>query len=439
MSPEQPARLAEPFIRRGVELCCGEVPLCELAAEYGTPLYVYNGDGVLSAYRAADRALGFRDHLVCYAVKANSNLSLLRALAQEGSGADIVSGGELMRCLEAGFSPGKIIFSGVGKRDEEILLALEHGIRSIHVESAEELFVVERLALERGKEVPVSLRVNPDVDADTHPYIATGLQTSKFGMTLETALELVGNFQSSDVLRFEGLACHIGSQIGSSAPIRESTELVARAALRFEEAGLPSKAIDVGGGWPVSYEEGSAPPFEEFGAAIAEGLQGAGARDRPWTLLVEPGRALVAPAGALVTRVLFTKRQYEKRFVVVDGAMTELLRPSLYQAHHRVELVRAKPGNTERQVVDVVGPVCESGDFLATARSLAPLERGDLLCVLDAGAYAMSMASNYNTRPRAAEVWVREGRARLIRHRETAADLWQPELSCLRAMPGDSG
>lgn len=406
-------------------LTCDGVPLTTLASRFETPLYVYSAAAIDAAYDRLVAAVG-PGCLVAYAVKACSNLGILRRLAARGCGADIVSVGELARCLRAGMDPEAIVYSGVGKTDAEMAAALEAGIRAIHVESTTELDALEGIARERGQVAPVTLRVNPDIDAKTHPYIATGLSDTKFGLSLDAARPLVPRILRSAHLRLEGVACHIGSQLGEPSPMREATAILGRFARECVEAGAPLRSIDVGGGWPIAYgDEDHAPAdWAVFGEAIREGLRESGAAALELETIVEPGRALVGDAGGLLTRVIVVKEQSEKRFVVVDAAMTELIRPALYDAYHAIMGVTtpALAGTG-----DLVGPVCESGDFLAQGRALPDVRRGDLVLVRGAGAYGASMASNYNSRRLAAEVLVEGGDARLIRRRQPLEDLWRGE------------
>jgi diaminopimelate decarboxylase len=414
------------FLRdaRGLLQCDG-VPLTRIAEAVGTPTYVYSGAAIDSAYRRIDAALGDGPHLTAYAVKACGNLAVLARLARLGAGADVVSGGELLRALRAGFPPSKIAFSGVGKTDDELLAALEAGIKAIHVESDTELDVLERLAARLGVRARIALRLNPDVDAATHPYVATGLHHTKFGLELDVARALLPRIVASPHLGLVGVACHIGSQLPTAAPLREAVAICARFALECRAAGATVATLDAGGGWPIAYgdEDRDAEPWEAFGAAVRAGVQDAGAANLGLELMVENGRAMVGDAGVLLTRVLAVKSQGRKRFVVVDAAMNDLLRPALYGAYHAIVPVRgAPPGDVETPAAmrcDVVGPVCETGDFLAQDRPLAPVERGDLLAIRGAGAYGMTMASNYNARPRGAEVLVDQGTYRVVRDRET--------------------
>ncbi len=412
-------------------LSCDGVALAEIASEVGTPAFVYSAAAIDEAYDALLAAVG-RPCLVAYAIKANGSLAILRRLAARGCGADIVSGGELVRALRAGIDPSKIVFSGVGKTDEELRAALEAGIRAIHVESVPELDAIEAVARALGKKAPIALRVNPNVDAETHPYIATGIHGTKFGLELDAARPLLPRLVSSPHLKLEGVACHIGSQLGSSAPMADAVAILAAFAVECAKAGAPIRTIDVGGGWPIRYgdEDRLPPPWRAFGRAIEAGLARGGAGELEVDLVVEPGRALVGDAGGLLTRVIFVKHSdvahgAKKRFVIVDAAMTELIRPALYDAYHAVMPVRAS--SETPTPADLVGPVCETGDFFAIDRPLPALERGDLLLLRGAGAYGMSMASNYNSRPFAVEVMVEDGRARTIRRRQRVEELFDAE------------
>lgn len=408
-------------------LTCDGVSLEEIAREASTPTFVYSGAAIDEAYDALVAAVP-QQCLVAYAVKANGCHAVLRRLAARGSGADIVSGGELARALRAGIDPRKIVFSGVGKTDEELSAAIDAGIRAIHVESAPELDAIEAIARDRGRVAPLALRVNPDVDPDTHPYIATGLHGTKFGLELDAARALLPRILASDHLRLEGVACHIGSQLGSAAPMADAVAILAAFAVECARAGARLRTIDVGGGWPIRYgdEDREPPPWRAFGAAIAEGLARGGASAYGLELIVEPGRALVGDAGGLLTRVVYVKDQAGKRFVIVDAGMTELIRPALYDAYHAVMPVR-QPRHPGASPVDLVGPVCETADFFALERALPELARGDLVLVRGAGAYGMSMASNYNSRPFAAEVMVDAGTARIVRRRQRIEELFAYE------------
>lgn len=413
------------WVYRDGELTCDGVRLTELAERFGTPTYVYSGSQIDRAYDRMRDAVP-DDTLIAYAIKANSNLSILKRLAARGCGADIVSGGELARCVHAGVRPEDIVFSGVGKTDAELTRALEVGIRAVHVESIPEIDAIEALAKERGQPARITLRVNPDVDPKTHPYIATGLHDTKFGLELDVARGLLPRLIASEHLVLEGVACHIGSQLGTAAPMADAVEILGNFARECVEAGAPLRSIDAGGGWPIRYgdEDDEHPPWPEIGQAVRDGLARSGADALGLELIVEPGRALIGDAGALLTRVIFVKEQAGKRFVIVDAAMTELIRPALYDAYHAVmpmqEDMSSSPG-------DLVGPVCETGDFFAIDRELPNVKRGDLLLIRGAGAYGTTMASTYNSRPLAAEVLVDGDDATVIRRRQSEEELWRLE------------
>jgi diaminopimelate decarboxylase len=418
------------FAYREGTLACEGVSLESIAAEVDTPAFVYSGASIDDAYRSIDQALDFAPHLIAYAIKANGNLSILSRLASQGCGADIVSGGELQRALKAGFPPEHIVYSGVGKRREEIMAAAEANIRALHVENIQELDVVESVALELGRPLSIGLRVNPNVDAKTHPYIATGLRESKFGLSLPVAESLLPRIAQSSHLRLEAVACHIGSQLSSPGPLREAIEILGGFAARCITQGAELRAIDVGGGWPMHYgqEVDPYPPAEAFGAAIREGLESAGMLRPDLEIVTEPGRALVGDAGVLLTRVLYTKGQADRRFVIVDAAMTELIRPALYGAYHAIMPVAEPASDAELSPVDVVGPVCESGDFVAKDRALPEIKPGDLLAIRGAGAYGREMQSMYNARPLPPEVLVDGARSRVVRQRSGPEALWQGEI-----------
>ncbi|MEM7137911.1 MAG: diaminopimelate decarboxylase [Myxococcota bacterium] len=420
---------SEWFSYRDGSLACEEVPLRAIAEEVDTPAFIYSGAAIDAAYQAIDDALDFAPHLIAYAVKANGNLSLLARLASQGCGADIVSGGELQRALKAGFAPGQIVFSGVGKRRSEILAAAKAGVRAIHAENEQELDVIESVAVEVGRPLAIGLRVNPDVDAQTHPYIATGLRESKFGLSIPTAEAVLPRILESEHLRLEAVACHIGSQLGSPTPLEEAVTILGRFAKSCIAQGANLEAIDVGGGWPMAYgnETDEYPSARAFGDAIRRGLDAADMLRSDVRVVTEPGRALVGDAGVLLTRVLYTKDQGGHHFVIVDAAMTELIRPALYGAYHAVMPVDEPSANTTLTEVDVVGPVCESGDFIARGRALPPLAPGDLVAIRGAGAYGREMQSMYNARPLPAEVLVDQARSRVIRRRSGPEALWLGE------------
>ena len=395
------------------------VDLTALAARYHTPCYVYSHATLTAAFNAFETALSGRAHLICYAVKANPSLAILQLFARLGAGFDIVSGGELKRVIAAGGDTGKVVFSGVGKSAAEMRLALECNILCFNVESESELHRLNQVAAEMGKIAPISLRVNPDVDAKTHPYISTGLKGSKFGVAHEDALRLYRLAASLPNLRIEGIDCHIGSQLTETRPFADALDRVLALVDALEAEGIQLHHLDLGGGLGICYQDETPPAVQDYIGALLAKLAG-----RSHTVLVEPGRALVGNAGLLLTQVEYLKPGSEKNFAIVDAAMNDLMRPALYDAYH--DIVAVTPRDGGRSVYEIVGPVCESGDFLGHARSLA-LQPGDLLAILSAGAYGMSMSSNYNTRPRAAEVMVKDGETFLIRERETVEQLFAHE------------
>ncbi len=409
----------------GAPLHCGAVSLELLARRYGTPLYVYSADQVVERLKLFDQALAGRDHLVCYAVKANSALAIIKLLAANGAGFDIVSGGELERVLAAApDAAGRIVFSGVGKTAAEIDLALKAGILEFNVESEAELKLLASRARRQKVRARIALRVNPDVFAETHPYISTGLREHKFGIDIRQALAIYKSAANDRWLDPHGISVHIGSQIRSAQPFGAAIQRVSKLVRELRREGIELRSIDAGGGLGIDYHGGAfdaAAKVAEYAAALEDALG-----DFAGRLVIEPGRFLVAQAGALVTRVLYVKRNGKKTFVITDAAMNDLIRPALYQAWHEIVPVRRRAGRA--RVVDVVGPVCESGDFFARDRKLAPVEPGDLVALLDAGAYGMAQTSNYNSRLRPAEVLVQGNKARLIRRRETVADLLAPEI-----------
>lgn len=407
-----------PFDYRNGELCAENVPLASIAERHGTPCYVYSRAALTEAYREFDSAFSGRDHLVCYAVKANSTLAVLNLLVRLGSGFDIVSGGELARVIAAGGDPRKVVFSGVGKTAEEMRQALAAGILCFNIESEGELERLDAVAGRAGTTAAVSLRVNPDVDPRTHPYIATGLKQNKFGIAWEDALGLYQRARELRHVAIAGIGCHVGSQLTEIAPFVAALDRVLELADRLQADGIALTHVDIGGGLGIRYRDETPPSFADYARALAGRLG-----SRALKLLLEPGRALTGHAGVLLTRVEYLKHGRERNFAVVDAAMNDLLRPALYDAWHDVLPVRAAGGG---RTYDVVGPVCESGDFLARGRALA-LNAGDLLAVMAAGAYGMSMSSNYNTRPRAAEVMVDGSEAHLIRERESVSQLMAGE------------
>lgn len=408
------------FEYRDNRLYAEDVAVADIAAVVGTPCYIYSRATIERHWHAFDQAFGAHPHLICYAVKANSNLAVLNSLARLGSAFDIVSVGELERVLVAGGDPGKVVFSGVGKRRDELERALEVGIRCFNVESEAELAMLMQVAAAQGRRAPVSLRVNPDVDADTHPYISTGLKQNKFGIDVARALAVYQRAAASPHLEIVGVDCHIGSQLTRLAPFVDALDRVLALVARLEAQGVRIRHIDVGGGLGIRYRDEEPPLPAEYAVALFERLQG-----RPYELLLEPGRALVGNAGILVTRIELLKQGADKNFAVVDAAMNDLLRPALYSAWQAIIPVEAG-GAGEPSLYDVVGPVCETGDFLGKDRALS-VAAGDLLAVRSAGAYGFSMSSNYNSRPRAAEVMVDGAQFQVVRRRETVMELYAGE------------
>jgi len=398
------------------ELYAEECRVQDLAEEFGTPVYIYSTATLKRHYQAFDSAFQGLDHLTCFSVKCNGNLSVLRLLKDLGAGADIVSGGELYRALQAGMDPRKIVFSGVGKQQQEIREALEAGILMFNVESLPELHLLQETARSMNLTAPLSLRINPDVDPQTHPYISTGLKKNKFGISMDQALNLFLQARDLPNINPIGIDCHIGSQLTEIEPFLEALARLKTLYAGLQEAGISVRYLDLGGGLGITYAEEEPPHPSEFGRSLSQALQ-----DLKLTLILEPGRVIAGNAGILVTRVLFAKETEHKHFVVVDAAMNDLIRPALYDAHHRISEV-APRGRPER-VVDVVGPICETGDFLARDRTLPAVQAGELLAVFSAGAYGFAMASQYNSRCRAAEVLVDGDQARCIRKRETYQDL----------------
>ncbi|MFQ5737236.1 MAG: diaminopimelate decarboxylase, partial [Thermodesulfobacteriota bacterium] len=388
------------FGYRGRSLYAEGVPLERIARECGTPVYVYSNRTLKRHYKAYDSAFAKVPHLVCYSVKANSNIAVLKTFVEQGSGFDIVSGGELYRALKAGAEPGKIVYSGVGKRADEIEYALKTGILIFNVESPAELRAIDAIAGRLGKKAGVAIRVNPDVDPKTHPYISTGLKKNKFGIETEQAVReyLFARDRLKNVVPM-GIDCHIGSQITEIGPFTDALNKTKELLATLRAEGIDIKYIDMGGGLGITYDSEEPPSPSRYGQAVIESTRGLGV-----TLIFEPGRSMVGNAGVLVTRVLYTKKGTQKNFIIVDAAMNDLARPSLYGSYHAVKAVRNT--SKEEEEADVVGPICESGDFLARDRLLPKVKEGDLLCVMSAGAYGFTMSSNYNTRPRAAEVMV---------------------------------
>jgi diaminopimelate decarboxylase len=409
------------FLYRDGRLYCEGVDLEAVAREAGTPCYVYSSQSILDAYRAYDAAFGDLPHRVCYAVKANSTLGVLSLLARAGCGFDIVSGGELFRVLRAGGDPERVVFSGVGKTAEEIQLALESGIDNFNCESEDELAAINAIAEKLGKIARFSLRVNPDVDAATHPYISTGLRDHKFGVDIADAQGIYMRSRRFRHLRAAGVSCHIGSQILDYSPILEAAGKVLGLIESLHTEGFAIDHVDLGGGLGIAYQAADrAPAIHDFIAALRDRIGRDGL-----TVLIEPGRSIVGAAGALLTKVLYRKKSPSKEFVIVDAAMNDLIRPALYHAHHEILPLNRLPA--AEIVADVVGPVCETGDFLARDRAIADVQPGDYLAISAAGAYGFAQSSNYNSRARAAEALVEGGSWRIIREREKWEDLIRGE------------
>ncbi len=408
------------FQYRGRELYAEDVAITELAGKYGTPLFVYSYNTLLRHFRAYTDAFNDYPHIICFALKSNSNIAILRLFAENGGGADIVSGGELYRALEAGISPKKIVYAGVGKTEEEIRFALRSKILMFNVESGDELREINRIAGIMGLKAPIALRINPDIDPETHPYIATGLKKNKFGIPIEDAVEHYRIASKLKNIKILGIHKHIGSQITRIAPFVDALKNILLLVDKLSTDGLNIQYLDIGGGLGISYKDEEPPVPQDLAKNLIPLLKG-----RKLTLITEPGRSIAGNAGILVTRVLYQKKGENKEFVIVDAGMNDLIRPSLYDAYHHILPVLQK----KREVIlcDVVGPICESGDFLAKERKLRKVEKGEYLAVMGAGAYGFTMSSNYNSRPRAAEVLVRGNEHFLIRSRETYRDLIRNE------------
>jgi len=408
------------FNYKNTSLYAEDCAVTQLAKQYGTPLYIYSRATIERHWHAFDQAAGDKPHIVCYAVKANSNLAVLNVMARLGSGFDIVSQGELARVLQAGGDASKVVFSGVGKKSTEIAFALEKGIYCFNVESAAELKRIQQVAQSMNLIAPVSLRVNPDVDAGTHPYISTGLKENKFGISIEDAFELYQHASGLSHIAVKGIDCHIGSQLTEVKPFLDALDRVLALVDRLAKINITLSHIDVGGGLGVCYDDETPPHPNEYAKAIADKLT-----DREITLIYEPGRAIMANAGILVTEVEFLKTNQDRHFAIVDAAMNDLIRPSLYQAWQAI--IEVEQGKAvDKKTYDIVGPICETGDFLGKARELNILA-GDLLAIRSSGAYGFTMSSNYNSRPKAAEVMVDGEDHHLIRARETVEQLWQGE------------
>ncbi len=420
IDPQQLVNAISALSYQDNQLCIEGLKLTDLAKQHGTPVYIYSNEAILAKYRDYDNSFAEIDHQICYAVKANSNLAILAELAKVGAGFDIVTGGELARVLKAGANPSKIVFSGLGKTADDIKTALDVGIACFNVESEAELYRISDVAKHLGKTAPISLRVNPNVDAKTHPYISTGLKENKFGITHEEAPRIYQLANTLPNINIVGIDCHIGSQLTEAQPFVDALDKVIELIHQLKADGIALKHIDLGGGLGVQYIHEQVASIGEFAQLILPKLKTLGLK-----LYLEPGRSIVANAGVLLTKVDILKPTEHKNFAIVDAAMNDLIRPSLYQSEMAVIPVNLSSDN-DRKAWDIVGAICETGDFLAKNRELA-LSEGDLLAITGAGAYGFSMASNYNSRPRACEILVKDGQAHVIRERETYDSLWERE------------
>jgi len=405
------------------ELFCESTPISEVVQKLGTPLYLYSYHSLINNYRKVKSAFAKLSPLICYALKANGNLTISRLLAREGVGCDIVSGGELYKALRAGFSPQRIVFAGPGKNEKEIEYALKENIFMFNVESASELKLVEQIVQRMSCTARISLRINPDVDAQTHHYITTGKKENKFGLDFDEAEKLYLNIKDSSLLQPVGIHFHLGSQITSPEPYLGALEKILDFLELLKENGLNLKYIDIGGGFGISYEKGKPPiNIEKLAEKIYSPIKDSGMK-----LILEPGRFLVGPAGSLITEVLYKKNRGEKTFIIADAGMNDLIRPSLYGAFHQIKKLKEPYNKDSLEVIDVVGPICESGDFFAKDRKLPPIKEGEYLAIMDAGAYGFSMSSSYNAQPRPSEVLIKDDRWWIIRERETYPDLIRGE------------
>ncbi len=413
------------FIYKDNELYCESVAISDIAREVGTPFYLYSSATLTHHFNTFDKSFGELPHLTCFAVKSCSNLAVLRLFSTLGAGADIVSGGELYRSLKAGIGPRRIIYSGVGKTEEELRYGLVSDILMFNVESEQELERLQQVALEQDLVAPVSFRINPDVDPKTHAYISTGLAKNKFGIPIEQAEKIYLRARNMSHIKILGVSCHIGSQLTEISPFTETLQKVKLFINKLEAHGISIDYLDLGGGLGVRYLDEKPPHPQEYARALKDEMEGL-----ECTLILEPGRVIVSNAGILISRVLYTKQTGTKNFIIVDAAMNDLARPSLYDAHHDILPVKKKAGQPDEeslQIVDVVGPICESGDFLARDRELPAFDQGDLMAVMSSGAYGFTMSSNYNSRPRAAEVLVKDDQFYIIRERENYETLIRDE------------
>ncbi len=408
------------FHHRDRQMYAEEVPVSRIAEEVGTPFYLYSHATLMQHYRAMDQAFDKVPHRICYSMKSNSSMAILRLFADQGAGVDIVSGGELFRALAAGVDPGKVVYSGVGKTRKEMAYALGSGIMLFAAESPQEITRLDEVAETEGLRAPVAIRVNPDIDAETHPYISTGMRENKFGIPMDRALDEYVRAARMSHLDVCGISCHIGSQLTRISPFVDALKRLKDLIGRLSAEGIGIRYLDLGGGLGITYDQETPPHPREYAEALERELD-----LEDILLILEPGRVIVGNAGILVCEVLYTKTTGEKTFFIVDAAMNDLIRPSLYGSFHGIEPVRQRGG--ERVKADVVGPICESGDFLAKNREMEPFEPGDLMAVMSAGAYGFTMSSTYNSRPRAAEVMVRGDRFEVIRDRERYEDLVRGE------------
>lgn len=402
------------------ELWCEQVPVRDIAEKVGTPFYLYSHQTLKNHFHVFDQAFAGVPHIICFAAKSNSNIAILRIFVAEGGGVDIVSGGELYRAMQAGVDPRKVVYSGVGKRLDEIEYAVNADILMFNVESFQELAEINACAQRLGKRAGIALRVNPDVDPQTHPYISTGLKENKFGVNIEKSIEAYREARKMPWLDIKGVSCHIGSQVTKVSPFVDALNRLKKLVRLLREEGIDIRYVDLGGGLGITYNEEQPPHPKDYAKAII-----AAAKDMGCTFIFEPGRVIVGNAGILVTKVLYTKTNEGKNFVIVDAGMNDLLRPSLYNSYHQIQPVVKR----EREIVpaDIVGPICESGDYLAKGRNIPEFERGELMAVMSAGAYGFTMSSNYNSRPRVAEVLVKGRRAYVIRRRENYSDIVRGE------------
>jgi diaminopimelate decarboxylase len=408
------------FAYKNDELYCEDVPVAYIADQVGTPFYLYSHATITRHYRVFDEAFNGLEHLTCFSVKSNSNIAILRALAREGAGADIVSGGELLRALRAGIPADKIVYSGVGKTPADIELALESDIFMFNVESIQELHAVSRIAGNMGGTASIAVRINPDVATDTHPYIATGMSENKFGIPMKDALHAYKVAEELQNIETRGISCHIGSQLIDIHPFTKALRSLHGLLRELREMGVEIRYLNLGGGLGITYDEENPPHPNEYARALKEVIEGDSI-----TLILEPGRVIIGNAGILVTEALYTKSTSNKRFIIVDAAMNDLIRPALYNSFHAVQPVKRTISDMIK--ADLVGPVCETSDFFARDRAMHPFEPGDLVAIMSAGAYGFSMASNYNSRPRPAEVMVKGGQFSIIRARETPEELFKGE------------